>query len=137
MTKLVATRPLRRDSFTFVVHNPPPASPERFFLFCFSPTSTPFEHYQTHEPSFFSHLHSVRTLSDSPCEPSFFLFVCLFFYLASDLRSNRHFCRICLYTTIALPNDPTSSSGNYYLNPNYFLTQGMRRGFFPCLGGDV
>ena len=120
MTKLVATRPLRRDSFTFDVHNPP-ASPERFFLFCF----------------FFSHLHSVRTLSDSPCEPSFF-FVCLFFfYLLSDLRSNRNFCRICLHTTIALPNDPTSSSGNYCLNPNYLLTQGMRRGFFPCLGGDV
>ena len=78
----------------------------------FFPTSTPFlEHTQTH------HVREV------------------FFFMPSDLRSNRHFCRIYLYTTLALPNDPTSSSGNNLFNANYLLTQGMRRGFFPCLRG--
>ena len=61
-----------------------------------------------------------------------FFFFCLF--LPSDLRSNRHFCRIYLYD-LALPNDPTSSSGNQFLNANYSLTLGMGRGFFPSRGG--
>ena len=42
---------------------------------------------------------------------------------------------VYIYTTIALPNDPTSSSGNYLFDANYLLTLSIGQGFFLCFWG--
>ena len=81
-------------------------SQERSFYFC-APTSTPFfEHWQTH------HVNQV-----------FFIF-----FLPSDLRSNRHFCRLYLY-------DKSSTQWSDILHANYlFKPSAWGGGFFHAEG---
>ena len=95
-------------------------SQERLFYFCAQPTrlswevlfptSTPFlEPLQTH------HVSQV-----------FFSF---FFFFYPRIWDQTGTSAVYIYTTIALPNDPTSS-----LNANYLLTLSMGGGFSHALG---
>ena len=91
------------------MHNPLPASSERFYFY-------------------FSHLHTVQVIyfehSQTHHVSQVFL---LFFIFPSGLRLNQHFCRTC--TTIALLNNPTPSSGTFLLHITIYYTSAPGGGF--------